>query len=111
MSILSSSRLILISCLVSCAQGEYVDCSYVLKTDRVQATGKCEITGEVQWLRDVDTVHLIAAGVKYGVNPEEMDEFDNGDFVSIRGTYSKSGKPFLYLSDLDRAKRLEPEGN
>ena len=56
-------------------------------------------------------MHLIAAGVKYGVNLEELNEFDNGDIVSIRGTYSKSGKPFLYLSDLERAKRLEPEGN
>lgn len=111
MSILSTFRLLLIGCLVSCARGEHTDCYYVLKADHVQATRKCEITGEVQRLKDVDTVYLVAAGVKYGVNPEELNEFDNGDIVSIRGTYSKSGKPFLYLSNLERAKLLEPEGN
>jgi len=111
MSALFPYRVMLIGCLVSCTQSEHVDCHYVLKAEQIQATGMCEVTGEVQWFRDADTVYLISAGLKFGVNPEEMGQFENGDVVSVRGTYSKSGKPFVYLSDLERAKLIEPSEN
>ena len=109
MSVLCLFRVILIGCLVSCAQAEHIDCRYVLNNEGMKTTGTCSITGEVKWLRDVDTVYLISAGTKFGVNPEEMDEFKNGDTVSVRGTYEKSPGPFLYLSDLERAKLLKAE--
>lgn len=111
MSALFPCRVLLIGCLVSCTQSEQVDCHYVLKAEQVQATGTCEVMGEVQWFRDADTVYLVSAGLKFGVNPEDMGQFENGDFVSVRGTYTKSEKPFVYLSGLERAKLIEPSEN
>lgn len=111
MSALSTLRILLIGCLVSCAQGEHIDCKYVLRTEGAKATGTCEITGEVRWFREADTVHLVSAGIKFGVNPEAMDQFKNGDIVRVRGFYSKSEKPFVYLSDLERATLVRPSEN
>lgn len=102
MPALTSLRVFLIGCLVSCTQGEHIDCKYVLRTERVAAIGTCEVTGKVEWVGDI-SVYLISAGEKYGIDPLEMDEFKDGDIVSVRGVYRKSPKPFLYLSDLERA--------
>ena len=108
MCFFSPSRILLIGCLFSCTQSDHIDCKYVLKTEQANVTGTCEITGEVRWFREADTVYLISAGMKIGVNPVEMDQFENGDIVSVRGFYSKSGKPFVYLSNLEHAKLVKP---